>query len=378
MNQKITEMDLVDSLDGTEDVPIVKAGENKRIKTSALTSGTISSLTTGRLPKAASASTLNDSEVFQSGTSIGIGTTLPDRKLHIESDSATTDAVSYVQRITSTSSGTPANGIGVGIEFEVETSSGNNEVGATIEAVASDVGSASEDFDLVFRLMNNGASAIEAARLQTVTTGVYYTIGSGLSGGDNRIVAGGSGSSANLSIRSKGSGTLSLLAGTNQIVIDGNGNDIQSFTNNILSFFSGSTNTVLPAATVRSRVVGTPATGTGVSIVFQTNTTGSTYITGSTIESVSTDITGSSEDFDLVFKTMAGGAAAAQAVRVKSDKSTVFNGPVVLQSYTVAGVPAAASYTGGMIYVSNETGGAIPAFSDGTNWRRVTDRAIIS
>lgn len=53
-------------------------------------------------------------------------------------------------------------------------------------------------------------------------------------------------------------------------------------------------------------------------------------------------------------------------------------GPAVLKSYTVAGVPAASSYTGAMIYVSNETGGAIPAFSDGTNWRRVTDRAIIS
>lgn len=49
----------------------------------------------------------------------------------------------------------------------------------------------------------------------------------------------------------------------------------------------------------------------------------------------------------------------------------------VLRSYTVAGVPSAAT-AGVMIYVSNESGGAVPAFSDGTNWRRVTDRAIIS
>lgn len=53
-------------------------------------------------------------------------------------------------------------------------------------------------------------------------------------------------------------------------------------------------------------------------------------------------------------------------------------GPVTLASFTVATVPAAASYTGGMIFVTNEAGGAVPAFSDGTNWRRVTDRAIIS
>lgn len=50
----------------------------------------------------------------------------------------------------------------------------------------------------------------------------------------------------------------------------------------------------------------------------------------------------------------------------------------VLPSYTVATLPAAVTYTRGLIYVSNESGGAIPAFSDGTNWRRVTDRAIVS
>jgi hypothetical protein len=50
---------------------------------------------------------------------------------------------------------------------------------------------------------------------------------------------------------------------------------------------------------------------------------------------------------------------------------------IVFPSYTVATVPSA-SPPGQMIYVSNESGGAIPAFSDGTNWRRVTDRAIIT
>lgn len=33
---------------------------------------------------------------------------------------------------------------------------------------------------------------------------------------------------------------------------------------------------------------------------------------------------------------------------------------------------------GSWIYVSNEAGGGVPAFWDGTNWRRCTDRAIIS
>lgn len=49
----------------------------------------------------------------------------------------------------------------------------------------------------------------------------------------------------------------------------------------------------------------------------------------------------------------------------------------VLPSYTVTTLPSA-SVAGAMIYVTNEAGGAVPAFSDGTNWRRVTDRAIVS
>lgn len=53
-------------------------------------------------------------------------------------------------------------------------------------------------------------------------------------------------------------------------------------------------------------------------------------------------------------------------------------GPQPLTSYTVATLPDATKFTGAMIYVSNETGGAVPAFSDNTNWRRVTDRAVVS
>lgn len=50
---------------------------------------------------------------------------------------------------------------------------------------------------------------------------------------------------------------------------------------------------------------------------------------------------------------------------------------LVLPSYTVAGLPSAVT-PAQIVYVSNESGGAVLAFSDGTNWRRVTDRAIVS
>ncbi len=50
-----------------------------------------------------------------------------------------------------------------------------------------------------------------------------------------------------------------------------------------------------------------------------------------------------------------------------------------LCTYSVAGVPdATAAGAGALIFVSNETGGSVPAFSDGVSWRRMTDRAIIS
>lgn len=52
--------------------------------------------------------------------------------------------------------------------------------------------------------------------------------------------------------------------------------------------------------------------------------------------------------------------------------------PLPLAVYTVVTLPTAASYAGGLIAVSNEAGGYTLAFSDGTNWRRVQDRAVVS
>ncbi len=49
-----------------------------------------------------------------------------------------------------------------------------------------------------------------------------------------------------------------------------------------------------------------------------------------------------------------------------------------LPSYTVATLPSASNNARCWIWVSNETGGATAAISDGTNWRRMTDRAIVS
>lgn len=61
-----------------------------------------------------------------------------------------------------------------------------------------------------------------------------------------------------------------------------------------------------------------------------------------------------------------------------NDQKQMRGNPVTLPWFLVADVPAASVWPFAWIYVSNESLGAVPAFSDGTNWRRCTDRAIIS
>lgn len=78
---------------------------------------------------------------------------------------ATTNAVTNVLKLDSQSSGTPAAGIGVGLEMAAETSAGNTEIGVVLEAVTTDVTSTSEDFDFVVKNMNNGAAAAETLRV---------------------------------------------------------------------------------------------------------------------------------------------------------------------------------------------------------------------
>ncbi len=60
-----------------------------------------------------------------------------------------------------------------------------------------------------------------------------------------------------------------------------------------------------------------------------------------------------------------------------SGASTIVQDDPRSTNYTVTTLPSP-TVTGQTIFVSNEAGGAVLAFSDGANWRRVTDRAIVS
>ena len=80
-------------------------------------------------------------------------------------DDAVSSAVTNVVTATHTTTGTPVAGIGTGIALVTETASGNNETGAVIESITTDVTGLSEDFDLSFKLMAAGAAAAEKLRL---------------------------------------------------------------------------------------------------------------------------------------------------------------------------------------------------------------------
>jgi hypothetical protein len=52
--------------------------------------------------------------------------------------------------------------------------------------------------------------------------------------------------------------------------------------------------------------------------------------------------------------------------------------PVRLKPYLKTELPSAAEYAGALIYVSNATGGAAVAYSNGTNWLRCDTSVTIS
>ncbi len=67
-----------------------------------------------------------------------------------------------------------------------------------------------------------------------------------------------------------------------------------------------------------------------------------------------------------------------QILTLAPTRATI-DGPLRVKSYLKAALPtASAEGAGAILYVSDEAGGAVLAFSDAVSWRRVTDRAVVS
>jgi hypothetical protein len=119
-----------------------------------------------------------------------------------------------------------------------------------------------------------------------------------------------------------------------------------------------SNTSVTNVLTLTHNTTGTPGNGIGTGIEFKTETYPSNTETGSIIESVTTDTTLGSEDFDLVFKNMAAGAAAAEVARFKSTGSFVPAGPI--EAKTGASIASASTVnldaaTGNRVHITGTT-----------------------
>ena len=121
--------------------------------------------------------------------------------------------------------------------------------------------------------------------------------------------------------------------------------------------------------------------GTGIALVMDSTTdtltiaaSGSSeiFVDGADFGTVTEPVTVSDE---LGLVTDAVTAEADLGALVTS--GLIYPDQFVLPSYTTTTLPSA-NIVGAMIFVTNESGGSVPAFSDGTNWRRVTDRAIVT
>jgi len=84
-------------------------------------------------------------------------------------DSAADDIVYPVTLAHHSVSGTPVDGIGVGMKFEVETTNDNFETGAQIDTVVQDITGTQEDFDMVISTMSAG-SVTEKLRISETTS----------------------------------------------------------------------------------------------------------------------------------------------------------------------------------------------------------------
>lgn len=78
-------------------------------------------------------------------------------------------------------------------------------------------------------------------------------------------------------------------------------------------------NAVTDVLKISHQTSGSPALGIGVGMHFETETSAANNEIGSIIQSVSTNVGSGTEAFDLVFKNMSGGSAAAEKMRIKSD-----------------------------------------------------------
>jgi hypothetical protein len=152
--------------------------------------------------------------------------------------------------------------------------------------------------------------------------------------------------------------TSPVLAGD----LDVNGNNIVSINNGDINLVpDGSGRIILDTVRVEGNTL---STVNGQALNFNDNVTfaGDVTVTGA-------------------FEAATSGTPTLESVgdiNIEPAGKLVVDAPIVLKSYTVAQLQVLGSTAGAIAYATDESGGAQPCFFDGTNWRRFTDRVVIS
>ena len=196
-------------------------------------------------------------------------------------ENSTTNSVTDLLKLQVQSSGTPAVGIGTGIEFSTETAAGTLETGGVIESVTTGITPTSEEFDMVFKTMSSGATAAERLKLN----GSGATIGNiNLNG--NAITS--TDTNGNLALTPNGTGDVQLDADT--VRVGDNNADVTITTNGTgdltLNTNAGSSSGVITIADGADGNISITPNGAGNVVIDDINITGK--------------IIGPSDDTDLI------------------------------------------------------------------------------
>ncbi len=329
----------------------------------------ISGLTTNRIPYATSATTLgDDSGLVWDATNniITVGT--------VRMFGDTTEANTYLGEGTGNTSVTGTGNVMLGYGCGPVLTSGDNNIGIGRGSL-NNVETSSDNIGIGYFALNTltdtGFSnvGIGTYALESLTTGgANTTIGDRAgreitTGSYNTYIGFGSAGSggAKTGLRNTALGYSTL-----EEITSGEDNTVIGSAAGVL-ITSGLKNTLLGTASGAGITTGSSNVLIGYSINAQSGTGSNQLSIQNIIFGINNSATGTTVSSGSI-----GIGVASPATKLDVD------GPVKVKSYTVAGVPSATSVAGAIIYVSNETGGAVLAFSDGTNWRRVTDRAIVS
>ena len=160
----------------------------------------------------------SDAAVINLGASSEVNIThVADTGVTLNVENSTTNAVTDVLKLQAQSSGTPAVGIGTGVEFSTETASGTLEIGGVVESVTTGLSPGSEEFDMIFKTMSTGNAAAERLKLN----GSGATVGN-VNVNGNTVSSTDTNGNINLSPNGTGTVVINTDLDVDNINIDGN------------------------------------------------------------------------------------------------------------------------------------------------------------